>query len=181
MGPVTDVVSLPAPEPSGSGAGPDQEDVKAGRELVLGSSGLVAHLVLLAVWLGVTALLAVEAMNYNERARAFAIITFAAMATLILGRAAQVVLGARRYGTGGPPRERFVREAIMFAWLAVAWVLVQLLGLIPGSMLLLASHLLVHRPVSLGRIAIIVVGVYIAVRVLFVELLNLPLESGIIF
>lgn len=177
---MTNVASRPAPEPSGSGAGPEPE-VESAREHVLGSSSLAAHLVLLAVWLGGTAFLAQEAINYNQRSRAFPLLTFAVMAALVLVRVAQVIVGARRYGAAGPSRERLFRETVMLGWLAAAWVLVLLFGLIPGSIAMLAAYLAVHRPTGLVRSVITVVGVYVAVRILFVEVLNLPMQSGLLF
>ena len=178
---MTDVSSRPAPEPSGSGAGPDAEADRAARELALGTSSLAAHLVLIAVWLAGTFLLYQEVVTYNLRSRAFPLWTFAAMTVLVLVRLIQVVRAARRYGAKGPSRERFLHELVMIGWLIVAWVLVALIGLIPGSIALLAAYLLVHRTTTLVRTAIIIAVVFVVVRLIFVEVLNLPLQPGILF
>ena len=173
--------SSPASEPSGSDAGPSAPAGEPGRDIVLGMAGLRAHILILAAWLAGTAVLYVEAFEYNERARAFPVITFVTMAALVLARTGQVLRATRRFSASGVDRSRLVREATMIGWLVVAWVLVLLIGLIPGSTVLLTAYLAVTRPVSPLRILLIVVAVFVAIRVMFVELLNLPLQPGLLF
>jgi hypothetical protein len=173
----------PAPERSSSGAGPgaDHTTEDRQREVILGFSGLKAHLVLIALWFVGTGILIAESFGYAERARAFPLLTLGTMVLLLVIRTAQVVRTDRRLGSPTTPRSRIVRELVLLGWLVIAWVGVVLFGLIPGAMAFLIAYLAVHRPV--GRVAsvLVVVGLWGAVYVLFVQVLNLPLRPGILF
>lgn len=174
---------MPAPERSSSGAGPgpDRSPQDRQREIILGFSGLRAHLVLIGLWFVGTGLLIVESYGYAERARAFPLLTLGTMLLLLGIRTAQVIRTDQRLGSPSTPRSRLVREIVMLGWLVVAWAGVVLFGLIPGAMAFLIAYLAVHRPVGRFASALVVVGLWGAVYVLFVQVLNLPLRSGILF
>ena len=172
----------PGPLGPGDSAGLDEEALSARRiEQALSLSSLWAHVALLAVVTVGTVMMLVDLSNYSERARQFPFLTLVATLVMVAIRLVQVIVVARRDGEPPRDRSRLRREAVMLSWVVGMGVAVVLFGLIPGAMLFLVAYLAVHRPAGLLTSVIVLVGLWAAVYVLFVQVLNLPLRPGVLF